>query len=112
MTGVILGTTTDGNSVGSTTLTALFLTTSRSYAIGECDGDEVELEPKAFYLGLNSLSSIVSDVVSKEEIFGVVWRDVVVTDNALNACRDPNSQGRWMMIRAIHDSSKRLPKVG
>ena len=42
----------------------------------------MELEPKAFYL-LEFLILNRQRVVSKEEIFGVVWRDVVVTDNAL-----------------------------
>lgn len=46
------------------------------------DGNEVALEPKLFYL-LEFLIVNRDRVVLKEEIFRSVWKDVVVTDNAL-----------------------------
>lgn len=46
------------------------------------DGQDVALEPKSFYL-LEFLILHRDRVVSKEEIFRAIWKDVVVTDNAL-----------------------------
>lgn len=46
------------------------------------DGRDVALEPKSIYL-LEFLIRNRNRVVSKEEIFQVIWKGVVVTDNAL-----------------------------
>jgi DNA-binding winged helix-turn-helix (wHTH) protein/tetratricopeptide (TPR) repeat protein len=46
------------------------------------DGGAVELTPKAFEL-LRSLVERAGTLVTKEELFGRIWPDVAVTDNAL-----------------------------
>lgn len=46
------------------------------------DGKDIAVEPKSFYV-IELLILNRSRVVHKEEIFRAVWKDVVVTDNAL-----------------------------
>lgn len=49
------------------------------------DGRDVELRSKSFDV-LVHLASRAGEVVSKDQIFGAVWRDVVVTDDSLVQC--------------------------
>jgi Tol biopolymer transport system component/DNA-binding winged helix-turn-helix (wHTH) protein len=46
------------------------------------DGEEISLEPRSFYL-LEFLILNRERVLTKEEIFHIIWKDVSVTDNAL-----------------------------
>jgi TolB-like protein/DNA-binding winged helix-turn-helix (wHTH) protein len=74
------------------------------------DGREVALEPKSFYL-LEFLILNRERVVSKEEIFRVIWKDVVVSDNAL-------TRAITQIRKALKDDPRKtrfietVPKVG
>ena len=74
------------------------------------DGQDVALEPKSFYL-LEFLILHRGRVVTKEEIFRAIWKDVVVTDNAL-------TRAITQIRKALNDDSRNprfietVPTVG